>query len=141
MDNYSYISELTKPNEYELTTTPITATDRPTSTTTSCVKKEKNNTWLFCLTAGCVINFVLGILTISLLAYHLSNYTATRSEVTRISQELQVSEKFSGSNGSSFGCPGPMGPPGPSGLPGTPGRTSCLIQQEYIYNEDIVLIS
>ena len=105
-------------SDYELMTTPITATDRPTSATTS-VKNQKNNTWLLCLTAGCVINFVLVLITTSLLAYYLSNYIATLSEVTRISQELLVSE----SNGSSFGSPGPVGPPGPTGLP---GMASCL---------------
>ena len=81
-----------------------------------------------------MINFVLVILTTFLLAYSLSKIRATESEVTWISQELEVSEMFSGSN-ESFGSPGPVGlpgttgpvgPPGPSGRPGTPGKTSCM---------------
>ena len=123
MNTYSDIGGLSKSDQYELTT----ATDRPTPSI--CMKKQKKNFWWLCLTAGCVINFVLVIITISLLAYYMSNDIATRSEVARISQELEVSQMFSGSNGSSFGSPGPVGPPG---LPGTPGKTSCLQKQTSI---------
>ena len=45
----------------------------------------------------------------------LSKNKATQSEVTRISQELEVSEMFSGSNESLVGSPGPVGPPGANG--------------------------
>ena len=131
MNVHSDNGGLSESDQYE-PITPVTATERPTSATTS-VKKQNNNTWLLCLTAGCVINFVLVFLTISLLAYYLSKYIATQSEVTRISQELQLSQMFSEANGSSFGSPGPVGPPGPSGLPGSAGKTNCVQQQICIY--------
>ena len=105
---YSNLGELSKPNEYELTTTTTPIGGGPTIPAKTSVKEQKKISWLLCLTFGCVINFILLMLVVSCLAYFLLNYMATKSDVNRISQELEVSKRISGSN-ESFGPPGTPG--------------------------------
>ena len=110
---YCDLGVQSKHNEYELTipatfvdgpTTPkggpVTSIGGPTVPATASVKKQKKISWLLCLTVGCAINFILLMLTVSFLAYYLSNYMATKSEVSRTIRKLQMLENISELNGS-----------------------------------------
>ena len=94
---------------------------RPAANSFDGEKKASSTTKL--LIAACVANFVLIILVCAILSFFLAK-TATKSEVSAISQGLAATRSPSG-NSTIMGPPGHPGEPGtagPAGLPGPPGE-------------------
>ena len=118
------LHDVPPPNPYE---NPVEVVQRrPAENDGEKNSKKKSSTTIKLLIAACVANFVLIILMCTILSFVLAK-TATKSEVSAISQGLEAIRSVtpSGSNTMTLvgppGPPGQSGPPGPSGPPGEPG--------------------